>query len=581
MAVNASVVHFAIVTSSLISLLSLPGGFPYISAVENDVYCLKSIKDSLQHPYNYLSLTWNFDNATEGGFICDFTGIDCWHANENKVLNIRLSDMGQKGQFPGGQENCTSLVDLDLSNNQLSGPIPSDIGQVLKFITTLDLSNNQFSGLIPSSIASCKYISVLKLDDNSLRGPIPQELGMLKRITIFTVANNMLTGPVPNFIKATPPEVRYENNLGLCGAALEVCKDDSDSGLSNRVLFLSGFMTGWAITMSLVLFICLSGMPVLSLKKLITKMKEKINALADIARLEKYVTRISFAELRSARLCTRQNSIIGIGKMGTMYKARLPNGWFLAIKGLFNSEQLHQKIASETITLGKLRHRRLVPLIGFCPEKEDLFLVYKYMSNGNLYNWLHGRKDEVDIMAHWALRVKVAAGIAEGLAWLHHKCSLRVVHGTISSKDILLDKNFDPKITNFWEAKFIKLEDQSSNWSFFQSSDSLDLGSFKKDVYCFGIMVLELITRKQPQQVKSLIENLCGTSVSHKFSTLAEVDQSLIGHGFDDEIIQFVKVAENCVLPNPDHRPSMLQVHETLAAFAEIYNYTADCEMSY
>nr|XP_027086610.1 probably inactive leucine-rich repeat receptor-like protein kinase At5g48380 [Coffea arabica] len=147
----------------------------------------------------------------------------------------------------------------------------------------------------------------------------------------------------------------------------------------------------------------------------------------------------------------KQNSIIGIGKMGTMYKARLPNGWFLAIKGLFNSEQLHQKIASETITLGKLRHRRLVPLIGFCPEKEDLFLVYKYMSNGNLYNWLHGRKDEVDIMAHWALRVKVAAGIAEGLAWLHHKY----------------------------------------------------------------------------------------------------------------------------------HRPSMLQVHETLAAFAEIYNYTADCEMSY
>ncbi|XP_027154950.1 probably inactive leucine-rich repeat receptor-like protein kinase At5g48380 [Coffea eugenioides] len=563
------------------NLLNKDGRFPSISAVENDVYCLKSIKDSLQHPYNYLSLTWNFDNATEEGFICDFTGIGCWHANENKVLNIRLSEMGLKGQFPRGLENCTSLVDLDLSNNQLSGPIPFDIGQVLKFITTLDLSNNQFSGLIPPSIASCKYISVLKLDDNSLRGPIPQELGMLNRITIFTVANNMLTGPVPNFIKATPPEVRYENNLGLCGAALEVCKDDSDSGLSNRVLFFSGYMTGWAITMSLVLFICLSGMPVLSLKKLITKIIAYTIFILQIARLEKYVTRISFAELSSATANFSQDSIIGIGKMGTMYKARLPNGWFLAIKGLFNSEQLHQKIASETITLGKLRHRRLVPLIGFCPEKEDLFLVYKYMSNGNLYNWLHGRKDEVDIMAHWALRVKVAAGIAEGLAWLHHKCSLRVVHGTISSKDILLDKNFDPKISNFWEAKFIKLEDQSSNWSFFQSSDSLDLDSFKKDVYCFGIMVLELITRKQPQQVKSFIENLCGTSVSHKFSTLAEVDQTLIGHGFDDEIIQFLQVAENCVLPNPDHRPSMLQVHETLAAFAEIYNYTADCEMSY
>lgn len=70
-------------------------------ATLNDIECLKSIKNSLEDSSNYLTTSWNFNNNTEG-FICKFTGVDCWHPNENKVLNIHLSDMGLKGQFPRG-----------------------------------------------------------------------------------------------------------------------------------------------------------------------------------------------------------------------------------------------------------------------------------------------------------------------------------------------------------------------------------------------------------------------------------------------------------------------------------------------
>ncbi|KAL3529626.1 hypothetical protein ACH5RR_008948 [Cinchona calisaya] len=437
------VVIVAIIATFLI--LFPPESFPFTSAVANDIQCLQSMKESLQDPFGYLTSAWNFDNITEGS-ICDFVGVDCWHDNENKVLNIKLSNMGLKGLFPLGLEMCTSLTGLNLSSNYFSGPIPLDIGQNLRFITSLDLSNNNFSGLIPPSLATCNYLGSLKLDNNNLSGSIPSDFGLMSLIHYFSVSNNSLTGPVPNFIKASPI-LFYANNPGLCGQyPLKKCKDiGSVSGNSNRALFFSGFLTGWAVTASLVIFICLFGKRGIALEKLITKkknMKKKpkvdeknlwpkareIDNTHKMAKLERYITRIPFAELTKATANFSQDNVIGIGKMGTMYKARIPNGWFLAIKKLFNSEQLDRQLASEIITLGRLKHCRLVHLIGFRLEKQDIFLVYKYMSNGNLYNWLHNRiSSEGDIIGYWPLRVKVAVAVAEGLAWLHHKCSFMVV----------------------------------------------------------------------------------------------------------------------------------------------------------
>ena len=140
----------------------------------------------------------------------------------NRVLNIRLSEMGLKGKFPRGIENCSSMIGLDLSSNKLSGPIPSDISLKLPFITTLDLSSNSFSGVIPLSLANCTYLNVLKLDNNQLTGSIPLQIGQLNRMKTFSVSNNRLSGPVPTFGFAIQAD-SYANNLGLCGGPLAPC----------------------------------------------------------------------------------------------------------------------------------------------------------------------------------------------------------------------------------------------------------------------------------------------------------------------------------------------------------------------
>lgn len=190
---------------------------------ETDIYCLRRIKDSLEDPYNYLNSSWDFNNKTEG-FICKFTGIDCWHPDENRVLNIRLSDMGLKGQLPRGIENCSSLTGLDLSSNKLFGNIPQDISIILKFVTTLDLSSNNFSGEIPVSLSNCTYLNDLKLDHNRLTGQIPAELGLLGRLKTFSVANNLLTGQIPTFANSSIQADSYANNPGLCGVPLDACQ---------------------------------------------------------------------------------------------------------------------------------------------------------------------------------------------------------------------------------------------------------------------------------------------------------------------------------------------------------------------
>nr|XP_027118422.1 probably inactive leucine-rich repeat receptor-like protein kinase At5g48380 [Coffea arabica] len=152
--------------------------------------------------------------------------------------------------------------------------------------------------------------------------------------------------------------------------------------------------------------------------------------------LEKHVTRMSFEELSKATDDFHCMNIIGTGKLGTMYKAILQNGWFLAVKKLHNSYDFDQEFMSELMTIGRMRHCNFVPLIGFCYEINSRLLAYKYMSNGNLHDLLFSAQNGKVKCIEWPMSVKIAVGIARGLAWLHQ---VGVVHSSICSRCILLD----------------------------------------------------------------------------------------------------------------------------------------------
>ncbi|KAL5562255.1 hypothetical protein UlMin_032002 [Ulmus minor] len=576
-----------------VSLLWLLLHCSFSYGLQSDIDCLKSVKMSLEDPLLSLNSSWNFDNNTEG-FICKFVGVECWHPDENKVLNIRLPDMGLKGPFPFGLVNCSALTGLDLSNNKLYGSLPENISRVIGYVTTLDLSNNNFSGNIPKNLSNCSYLNVLKLDHNRFTGQIPPELALLSRLKSFTAGNNLLTGPIPNFPNKTEINAEsYANNPGLCGAPLDPCQGPLKK--SHTVVIVAAAVGGVTVG-ALVVGFALA----FFFRRVVVRKKEedpKGNKWARSLKGTKgikvsmfeTVSKMRLSDLMKATNSFSKDNIIGTGRTGTMFKAVLDDGSSLMVKRLQQSQHSEKEFLSEMATLGSVRHSNLVPLLGFCMAKKERLLVYKYMANGTLHDQLHPVDDGANVM-EWTTRLKIAIGAAKGFAWLHHSCNPRIIHRNISSKCILLDGDFEPKISDFGLARLMNPID--THLSTFVNGEFGDLGYVapeyartlvatpKGDIYSFGVVLLELVTGERPTHVSKAPESFKGNLVEWIMELTANsklhdaIDNSLVGKGVDGEVFQFLKVACTCVGPAPKERPTMFEVYQLIRAIGQKYHFT-------
>ena len=304
-----------------------------------------------------------------------------------------------------------------------------------------------------------------------------------------------------------------------------------------------------------------------------------------ISRLGKKVTRVSFAELKEATGNFSRHNYIGLGKIGIMYKAMLPNGYPLAVKRLYESQSFEKQFKFELSALARLRHNNIISLLGYCRERKEMLLVYQYISNGNLYGWLHAGKDK-DTILDWPSRIKIAIGIARGLACLHHNCHFSVVHLSLSSNAILLYQNFEAKISNFGEViilkpgglMFVNSSDNDLSNKVFDGSGVRELDFYKKDVYDFGILLLELITGKAPIQINNYSNHLDGSYVDWITCLLTcpslmcnFIDKSLIGLGFDNELFQLLRIASACINPLSCQRPTTLELYHAISILGENY----------
>ncbi|KAJ6793027.1 receptor-like serine/threonine-protein kinase NCRK [Iris pallida] len=301
------------------------------------------------------------------------------------------------------------------------------------------------------------------------------------------------------------------------------------------------------------------------------------------------IIQFSFVELEQATEKFSRSNLIGFGGSSNVYRGQLKDGRVVAIKklNLPGGSKEDNGFLNEIEIISRLNHCHVVPLLGYCSEYHgkqfERLLVFEFMSNGNVRECLDAAqgKEPMD----WATRVGIALGAARGLEYLHEAAAPRILHRDIKSTNILLDEKFRAKITDLGMAKHLMNEDHASC----SNSPARMLGTFgyfapeyaivgkatlQSDVFSFGVVLLELISGRQPihRSTNRTDESLviwATARLRDSKMVVAELPDPLLKGNFPEEEMQtMAHLARECLQWDPDSRPSMSEVVQTLSTIA-------------
>ncbi|PPR84413.1 hypothetical protein GOBAR_AA36304 [Gossypium barbadense] len=512
----------------------------------------------------------------------------CTALNKFNVHGNRLN-----GTIPPGFQNLESLTYLDLSGNNFSGPLPASIGE-LEHLLTLNLSDNKLDGQLPAEFGNLRSIQIIDLSFNCITGNIPVEFGQLQNIVSLILKNNKLQGEIPeqltNCFSLTNLNVSYNNLSGVIPPTRNFSRFSSDSFLGNPMLCgdwlgsicrpsmlkSRGFSRAAVVCMTLG-FITLVAMTILAIYKSNQQKQVMKGPMKSVAHPPKLVVLHmdmaihTFDDIMRFTDNLSDKYIIGYGASSTVYKCTLKNSRPIAIKRLYTHFPNNlREFETELETIGSIRHRNIVSLHGYSLSPYGNLLFYDYMENGSLWDLLHlSKKVKLD----WETRLKIAVGAAQGLAYLHHDCSPRIIHRDVKSSNILLDENFEAHLSDFGIAKCIPTTKTHTSTYVLGTIGYIDPEyartsrlNEKSDVYSFGIVLLELLTGKKAVDNESNLHQLI----------LSKADDNTVMEAVDPEVSvtcmnlthvrKTFQLALLCTKRLPSERPTMHEVARALVS---------------
>ncbi|XP_019158852.1 PREDICTED: receptor-like serine/threonine-protein kinase SD1-8 [Ipomoea nil] len=260
---------------------------------------------------------------------------------------------------------------------------------------------------------------------------------------------------------------------------------------------------------------------------------------------------------------------LGEGGFGPVYKGMLLDGQEVAIKRLSSqSSQGINEFKNEVVLIGKLQHRNLVKLIGYCTQVGEKILLYEYMPNKSLDIFIFDQTRR--LLLDWSKRFDIILGIVRGLVYLHHDSRLRIIHRDIKTNNILLDEEMIPKISDFGLARLVAGNTFEANtkkvagtYGYMSPEYALSgLFSTKSDVFSFGVIILEIICgmKNTAFYQHEEVSNLLGYAwkLWNEGNAMDLLDDSvLVGCCKECEVLKCINVGLLCVEEDPNRRPSM------------------------
>lgn len=271
------------------------------------------------------------------------------------------------------------------------------------------------------------------------------------------------------------------------------------------------------------------------------------------------------------------DKVIGEGGYGIVYYGLLEDNSKVAVKNLLNNRgQAEREFKVEVEAIGRVRHKNLVRLLGYCAEGAHRMLVYEYVNNGNLEQWLHGDVGPCSPLT-WEIRMNIILGTAKGLSYLHEGLEPKVVHRDIKSSNILIDKHWNPKVSDFGLAKLLGSESSYITTRVMGTFGyvapeyaSTGMLNERSDVYSFGILIMEVISGRipvdysRPPEEVNLIEWLKKMVTNRNPEGV--LDPKLPEKPTSRLLKRILLVALRCVDPNAQKRPKMGHVVHMLEA---------------